>query len=99
MMASIGECLADHVILSDDNPRSESPQLIVEDMLAGMNQPECANVQHSRFEALKFALEQSDSQDIILLAGKGHEDYQVLANETVHYSDRESAQQLLGLSE
>ncbi len=99
MMASIGERLADQVILSDDNPRSESPQQIVEDMLAGMNQPERANVEHGRFDALKFALEQSGEQDIILLAGKGHEDYQVLANETVHYSDRESALQLLGLSE
>lgn len=99
MMAAIGEQLADHVILSDDNPRSESPEEIIQDMLAGMKDPQNANVEHNRFQALKFALEQSGNQDIILLAGKGHEDYQVLANETVHYSDRESAQQLLGLTE
>lgn len=95
MMAGIGERLADHIILTDDNPRSESPQQIVQDMLAGMANPDSAIVQHSRFDALKHALENSQSDDIILLAGKGHEDYQVMANETVHYSDRESAQQLL----
>lgn len=95
MMAAIGEQLADKVILTDDNPRSESPALIVEDMLKGMNKPELAIVEHNRFEALKYALAHSCEQDIILLAGKGHEDYQVMADKTIHYSDRESAQQLL----
>ncbi|MFB9217634.1 UDP-N-acetylmuramoyl-L-alanyl-D-glutamate--2,6-diaminopimelate ligase [Vibrio sinaloensis] len=97
MMAEIGERLADKVIIADDNPRSEDPARIVEDMLAGMSQPDLASVEHDRFNALQFALSQSQAQDIILLAGKGHEDYQVLANETIHYSDRESAQQLLEL--
>lgn len=64
-------------------------------MLAGMNHPDLAVVEHSRYKALQYALSQGDESDIILLAGKGHEDYQVLATETVHYSDRESAQQLL----
>ncbi|MFM2590845.1 UDP-N-acetylmuramoyl-L-alanyl-D-glutamate--2,6-diaminopimelate ligase [Vibrio sp. TBV020] len=95
MMAAIGESLADRVILTDDNPRSESPAEIVKDMLVGMNQPDSAVVEHNRFDALKFALTNSHADDIILLAGKGHEDYQVMANETIHYSDRESAIQLL----
>ncbi|WP_394127519.1 UDP-N-acetylmuramoyl-L-alanyl-D-glutamate--2,6-diaminopimelate ligase [Vibrio hepatarius] len=95
MMAEIGERLADQVILTDDNPRSESPAEIVKDMLVGMNQPNTAVVEHSRFDALQYALANSHADDIILLAGKGHEDYQVMANETVHYSDRESAIQLL----
>ncbi|MEF1173816.1 UDP-N-acetylmuramyl-tripeptide synthetase, partial [Vibrio sinaloensis] len=98
MMAEIGERLADHVVLADDNPRSESPSAIVGDMLAGMRNPERAIVEHDRFKALQYALANSEVHDIILLAGKGHEDYQVLANETVHYSDRESAQQLLELN-
>lgn len=98
MMAEIGERLADKVIIADDNPRSEDPASIVKDMLEGMSQPEHAIVEHDRYNALQFALTYSQAQDIILLAGKGHEDYQVLANETVHYSDRESAQQLLELS-
>lgn len=95
MMADIGERLADRVILTDDNPRSESPAEIVQDMLVGMQQPELSVVEHNRFEALQFALSHSKADDIILLAGKGHEDYQVMATETIHYSDRESAIQLL----
>ena len=97
MMAAIAEQYADESILTDDNPRSESPQAIVEDMLKGLTQPEKAHVEHSRYEAISYALSKAGEQDIILLAGKGHEDYQVMANETVHYSDRESAQQLLGI--
>ncbi|MGR5304131.1 UDP-N-acetylmuramoyl-L-alanyl-D-glutamate--2,6-diaminopimelate ligase [Vibrio mediterranei] len=98
MMAAIAERLADHVILSDDNPRSEDPAAIVEDMLAGMSQPQAAIVEHKRFDAAQVAMNQAEASDIILLAGKGHEDYQVVGTETVHYSDRESAATLLGLT-
>ncbi|CDT92489.1 UDP-N-acetylmuramoyl-L-alanyl-D-glutamate--2,6-diaminopimelate ligase [Vibrio coralliirubri] len=98
MMAATAEQFADKIIISDDNPRSEDPALIVKDMLAGLSKPESAFVEHDRYQAVKFALEQADRNDIILLAGKGHEDYQVLKDETIHYSDRESALQLLGIS-
>lgn len=97
MMASIAEKFADHIILSDDNPRSEDAQLIVQDMLAGLKLPQKAEVEHDRFLAAKFALENASANDIILLAGKGHEDYQVLKDGVVHYSDRESACELLGI--
>ncbi|WP_047048516.1 UDP-N-acetylmuramoyl-L-alanyl-D-glutamate--2,6-diaminopimelate ligase [Vibrio mexicanus] len=97
MMASIAEQFADQVIMTDDNPRSEDPATIVEDMKKGLKQPDNAYILHSRYEAIEFALNHANENDIILLAGKGHEDYQVMANETIHYSDRESAQQLLGL--
>ncbi|MHA2938497.1 UDP-N-acetylmuramoyl-L-alanyl-D-glutamate--2,6-diaminopimelate ligase [Vibrio sp. RC27] len=97
MMASIGEQLADNVILTDDNPRNEEPSDIIADMLAGTHTPENIHVHHHRYTALEFALSQSNPNDIILLAGKGHEDYQVFASETVHFSDRESAQTLLGI--
>lgn len=98
MMAEIAERLGDKVVLTDDNPRSEDPVFIVKDMLAGLSKPAEAIVQHDRFKALSYALENAASQDIILLAGKGHEDYQIRNGETIHYSDRESAMQLLGLS-
>ncbi|MBR9873869.1 MAG: UDP-N-acetylmuramoyl-L-alanyl-D-glutamate--2,6-diaminopimelate ligase [Vibrionaceae bacterium] len=98
MMAEIAERLGDKVVLTDDNPRSESPELIVKDMLAGLSKPNEAIIQHDRFKALSYALDNASSQDIILLAGKGHEDYQIRNGETIHYSDRESAMQLLGLS-
>ncbi|MFA0566781.1 UDP-N-acetylmuramoyl-L-alanyl-D-glutamate--2,6-diaminopimelate ligase [Vibrio gallaecicus] len=98
MMAETAEKFADKLILSDDNPRSEDPRLIVKDMLAGLNKADEAFVEHDRYEAAKLALAHASANDIILLAGKGHEDYQVLKNETVHYSDRESATELLGIS-
>ncbi|HAS27224.1 MAG TPA: UDP-N-acetylmuramoyl-L-alanyl-D-glutamate--2,6-diaminopimelate ligase, partial [Vibrio sp.] len=78
MMAATAEQFSDKIIISDDNPRSEEPALIVKDMLAGLSKPEAAFVEHDRYQAVKFALEQAGSDDIILLAGKGHEDYQVL---------------------
>ncbi len=97
LMAQAGEKLADKVILSDDNPRSEEPAAIVADMLEGVEHKQKVRVEHHRFDALKYALDRAQPQDIILLAGKGHEDYQVIGSETVHYSDRESAAELLGI--
>jgi UDP-N-acetylmuramoyl-L-alanyl-D-glutamate--2,6-diaminopimelate ligase len=97
LMANVAERFADHIILSDDNPRSEDPRCIVDDMLKGLTIPDLAHIQHSRFDAAQFALSHAAVDDIILLAGKGHEDYQVLANETIHYSDRDTAKQLLGV--
>ncbi|MCL9781476.1 UDP-N-acetylmuramoyl-L-alanyl-D-glutamate--2,6-diaminopimelate ligase [Vibrio sp. S4M6] len=98
MMGEIAERLADHVIVTDDNPRSEGPDIIVTDILRGTNTPNKVLVEHDRFKALAHALNAASPEDIILLAGKGHEDYQVMENETVHYSDRESANTLLGLN-
>ncbi|MFD2178799.1 UDP-N-acetylmuramoyl-L-alanyl-D-glutamate--2,6-diaminopimelate ligase [Veronia pacifica] len=95
MMAEIAEQMADHVILTDDNPRSESPVQIINDMLSGMTAPDNANVLHDRREAMTFAFEKAGPDDVILVAGKGHEDYQVLASGKIHYSDRETAQALL----
>lgn len=96
MMVAIAEQFADRMILTDDNPRSESPDAIIQDMLVGLSHQQ-AHVEHNRFNALAFALHHAKENDIILLAGKGHEEYQILADQTVHYSDRESAQILLGL--
>ncbi|MDO6706440.1 UDP-N-acetylmuramoyl-L-alanyl-D-glutamate--2,6-diaminopimelate ligase [Photobacterium sp. 1_MG-2023] len=95
MMAAIAEQQADHVILTDDNPRSESPDQIVADMLAGLTHPERAQVIHDRAEACRQALIQASATDIVLVAGKGHEDYQILAGKTIHYSDRETVKALL----
>ncbi len=97
MMASIAEQYADFAILSDDNPRSEDPGQIVKDMLAGMQNPEQAMVIHDRRQALEHAIAAGQSDDIILLAGKGHEDYQVYADKVVQASDRANAAALLGL--
>ena len=84
------------MILTDDNPRTESPEAIIADMQAGLNVPEEAIVIHSRTEAIAHALGAADERDIILVAGKGHEDYQIVGTQTIHYSDRETVAALLG---
>ncbi|WPC74618.1 UDP-N-acetylmuramoyl-L-alanyl-D-glutamate--2,6-diaminopimelate ligase [Vibrio porteresiae] len=99
LMAQVAEKYADNIILTDDNPRSEQPEQIIKDMQAGLNEPSKALVEHHRFQALEFALAHASADDIILLAGKGHEDYQIIGDKTIHYSDRESAQTLLELKE
>lgn len=98
MMTQISERLADESIITNDNPRSEDPKQIVDDMLAGAQAPEKLHVIYSRFEACQYALQHAGKQDIILLAGKGHEDYQIIGEQKLHYSDRETAQALLGLT-
>ncbi|MBV7297922.1 UDP-N-acetylmuramoyl-L-alanyl-D-glutamate--2,6-diaminopimelate ligase [Enterovibrio paralichthyis] len=95
MMAAIAESLADKAILTDDNPRSESPQAIVADMLKGMQRADEAIVLHDRAQACRYAFDNASENDVILIAGKGHEDYQVLASGTVHYSDRDTVRHLL----
>lgn len=95
MMAEIGERLADCLILTDDNPRTEDPQQIIDDMCAGLHHPERVLIEHRREEAIKTALQQAQAGDVILLAGKGHEDYQIIGKQKFHYSDRETVARLL----
>ncbi len=95
IMASIAETYADAIILTDDNPRSESPEAIIQDMLAGLSQPNDAKIIHNRAEACAWAWANTHEDDIVLVAGKGHEDYQIFADKTVHYSDRETIASLI----
>jgi UDP-N-acetylmuramoyl-L-alanyl-D-glutamate--2,6-diaminopimelate ligase len=76
-MGRIAAELADDVIVTDDNPRTEDPARIVADILAGMTQPGDALVEHDRARAIQIALRRSGAGDVVLVAGKGHEDYQI----------------------
>ncbi|MDR9829463.1 UDP-N-acetylmuramoyl-L-alanyl-D-glutamate--2,6-diaminopimelate ligase [Vibrio sp. FNV 38] len=98
MMAASADKLAEQVIFSDDNPRSESPEAIINDMLEGVRDPGKVTVIHDREQAARYALQKAASQDIVLLAGKGHEDYQIFSHGSIHYSDRETAMKLLGIA-
>ncbi len=82
---------ADCLIVTSDNPRSENPQRIIEDVLTGINQGSSSNVhvEVDRATAIAYALQHAGSNDCVLIAGKGHEDYQVLADRTIRFSDRE----------
>ena len=88
-MAKVAESFAEKVVLVDDNPRSESPAMIMEDILSGFKAPEAVTKIHDRTQAVTFLLKHSLPGDIILLAGKGHEDYQIIGDTRLHYSDRE----------
>lgn len=95
LMASVAEKYADTVIATDDNPRSESPVKIMQDIVAGFKAPEQVTIEHDRSVAIYKALKQAKSGDAVLIAGKGHENGQILATGTVPFSDREQVEQVL----
>jgi UDP-N-acetylmuramoyl-L-alanyl-D-glutamate--2,6-diaminopimelate ligase len=87
-MGAIAEELADAVVLTNDNPRTEDPHAILEQIAAGMRAPERAAVIPDRAEAIRHALTEADPGDVVVIAGKGHEDYQVVGQERRPFSDR-----------
>ena len=93
-MGAIAEELADVVIVTSDNPRSEEPQQIITDILAGLKSVNEVIVEPDRELAIKEAHKIARENDVVLIAGKGHEDYQILANETIHFDDREKAREI-----
>ena len=96
LMAAAAEQGADVLVLTDDNPRTESAAAIIDDMRQGLRESEVVTLIHNRAAAIKYAIEQAHADDIILVAGKGHEDYQLVGSEKMHYSDRETVAALLG---
>ena len=95
-MGAIAESLADKVIITSDNPRSENPQQIITDILAGFKSTTNVIVEPDRELAIKEAYKIANANDVVLIAGKGHEDYQILANETIHFDDREKVREIFG---
>ncbi len=89
-MAAVAEEAADVLWLTSDNPRSEDPEAILSDMRAGLTGSGCVFECVDRAEAIERALSCAGRDDIVLIAGKGHEDYQELAQGRVPYSDRET---------
>lgn len=93
-MGQVAEQRADHALVTSDNPRSEVPQSIIDDVLAGMSH---AEVEIDRALAIRRAVLEADARDVILLAGKGHEAYQEVAGIRMPFSDVEQAQAALAL--
>jgi len=94
-MGAVAERLADRVIVTDDNPRTEDPDRIISDILAGMQHPKAAMVIRDRRAAIFHALAEAQAGDIVLIAGKGHEDYQIVGTERFTFSDRQVARAFL----
>ena len=96
-MGAIAAQLADAVIVTDDNPRTESPQAIVADIVAGLPAGGRAEVVHDRAAAIRAALAAARPGDVVLVAGKGHEDYQIVGSERRPFSDQAVVRQALGI--
>lgn len=89
-MGEIAQRLSDIAILTSDNPRTEKPHLIIEDVKKGMNGDRYL-IEEDREQAIMKAIEIAQKNDIILIAGKGHETYQILGRKKIHFDDREIA--------
>lgn len=100
IMGKIAAELSDFCIVTSDNPRSEEPGAIIADILPGVKETNCEyTVIENRFDAIAYALDRAQKDDIILLAGKGHETYQVLKDRTIDFDEREIVMKLLGMTE
>jgi len=95
LMAAAAEATADHVVLTSDNPRTESPAAIVQGMLQGMKSPQAAYQELDRAKAIVHAVMQAGQRDVILIAGKGHEDTQEIAGVKHPFDDRLHAHEAL----
>jgi UDP-N-acetylmuramoyl-L-alanyl-D-glutamate--2,6-diaminopimelate ligase len=97
LMGTIADELADQIIVTDDNPRSENPAAIARAILGGVRSNH-ARIIHDRGEAIGTALKEAKAGDIVLIAGKGHEDYQIYGETRRSFSDRREAQRYLGVA-
>ncbi|QKT03050.1 UDP-N-acetylmuramoyl-L-alanyl-D-glutamate--2,6-diaminopimelate ligase [Ectothiorhodospiraceae bacterium 2226] len=94
-MGRAAERLADHVVITDDNPRGEDPYQIIEDILTGIDKPDAVYVRRDRPSAIAHAVGCAKPADLVLVAGKGHETYQQIREACLPYSDREWVARLL----
>jgi UDP-N-acetylmuramoyl-L-alanyl-D-glutamate--2,6-diaminopimelate ligase len=94
-MAAIAARLADQVLVTSDNPRTEDPEQILKDVLAGIPEGTPVQVDVDRAQSIAAAIAMAGPKDLVLIAGKGHEDYQILGTKKVHFDDREEAEKAL----
>ena len=95
LMGTVAERYADHIILTSDNPRSENPDLIIRDILGGIRNNSKVTVVMDRAAAIAHALAAAGDNDMVLIAGKGHEDYQEIAGRRRPFSDQQVVRKLL----
>lgn len=95
LMAQMASKYSDVVYMTSDNPRTEDPESILDDIEKGMSNKKYYRIT-DREEAIKKAVQNSQKNDIILIAGKGHEDYQIIDHTKIHFDDREVARKYLG---
>jgi UDP-N-acetylmuramoyl-L-alanyl-D-glutamate--2,6-diaminopimelate ligase len=96
-MAKVAEQLADFIIVTSDNPRTESTNDIIDEIVAGFEKPDSERIiiEPDRQKAIELAIKSAKENDIVLIAGKGHETYQIIGNQRFDFSDKHIAQQFL----
>lgn len=95
LMGRVAEQYADRVVLTDDNPRTEDGAAIIAQIRAGMSRPAAAAVERQRPQAIAGAVRQAGAGDVVLVAGKGHEEYQLIGAQRIPYSDRREVSALV----
>jgi len=92
-MARVAEELADLVVITSDNPRTEKPEAIIEQIVAGLSPQgrSKVRVEPNRRDAIRLAISLAEGGDVVVLAGKGHEDYQIIGKQKFHFDDVEEA--------
>ncbi len=96
IMGEISGVLADFTIITSDNPRTEEPATIIEDIEGGIKNSGASYITIvDRREAIRYSIEQAQKNDIIVLAGKGHETYQIFKDKTIHFDEREVVDEIL----
>ena len=93
-MGKIGSDISDVAIITSDNPRTEDPMSIIEDVLKGIDKDNFEVIEN-RKEAIRRAIEIASEGDVIVIAGKGHEDYQILNTGKIHFDEREVVDEIL----
>lgn len=95
IMGHIAETEADYVVVTDDNPRHEKSEDIINDILVGIKEPQKIVVKPHRAQAIAYALHQAKPDDIILIAGKGHENYQIIGDNVTFFSDEKTVDDII----
>ncbi|MEK6730910.1 MAG: UDP-N-acetylmuramoyl-L-alanyl-D-glutamate--2,6-diaminopimelate ligase [Pseudomonadota bacterium] len=95
MMARVAEQFADYIVLTDDNVRKEDPEKIFSDIKKGFLLLDKVHVEHDRKKAIQYALHHAQKGDVVLIAGKGHENYQIIGDHVIAFSDHQVVKELL----
>ncbi|MBQ4833850.1 UDP-N-acetylmuramoyl-L-alanyl-D-glutamate--2,6-diaminopimelate ligase [Pseudoalteromonas sp. MMG010] len=95
LMAQAAEQFANKVIITSDNPRSENPDDIIADVVKGLDNPQHAHLEADRGAAIAYAIDNAAADEVVLIAGKGHEDYQIIGDQRIDFCDRQFVQQQL----
>ena len=97
MMGEVAGRFSDLCIITSDNPRSEEPMKIIKQIMPGVKKTGCPyKIIENRKEAIEYALSNAKKGDVVILAGKGHETYQILKNKTIHFDEKETVMEILG---